>query len=107
TARDMTSHGNGYADVDIRDAINEGRIDGPRFQVSGRGIVWGGAASAAADNSLASIVVRSVEEAQAAVREHIQHKVDWIKLYPTGGYAFTPAGQPQFQLTYPMPVLQA
>src|SRR5262249_14873891 len=26
-ARDMSSHGNGYADVDIRNAINEGRID--------------------------------------------------------------------------------
>ena len=30
TARDMSSHGNGYGDVDIRDAIDEGRIDGPR-----------------------------------------------------------------------------
>ena len=43
TARDMSSHGNGYGDVDIRNAINEGRIDGPRYQVSGRGIVWGAA----------------------------------------------------------------
>src|SRR5438552_406325 len=34
-ARDMSSHGNGYADVDIRNAINDGRIDGPRYQVSG------------------------------------------------------------------------
>ncbi len=39
TARDMSSHGNGYADVEIRNAINEGRIDGPRYQVAGRGIV--------------------------------------------------------------------
>ena len=39
-ARDMSSHGNGYADVDLRDAINRGDIDGPRFQVSGRGIRW-------------------------------------------------------------------
>src|SRR5207237_1943827 len=68
TARDMSSHGNGYADVDIRNAINEGRIDGPRYQVSGRGIVWGGGTQAASENSLASIVVRSVEEAKAAVR---------------------------------------
>ena len=30
SARDMTSHGNGYGDVEIRDAINQGRIDGPR-----------------------------------------------------------------------------
>ena len=41
TARDMSSHGNGYGDVAIRDAINQGRIDGPRYQVSTLGIVWG------------------------------------------------------------------
>ena len=34
-ARDMSSHSNGYADVDVRDGINQGRIEGPRFQVSG------------------------------------------------------------------------
>ncbi len=107
TARDMTSHGNGYADVDIRDAINEGRIDGPRYQVSGRGIIWGASAEAVTENPLTSIVVRTVEQARAAVREHIEHKVDWIKLYPTGGYSFTPTGEAKFVLTYPVPVLQA
>jgi imidazolonepropionase-like amidohydrolase len=106
-ARDMSSHGNGYADVDIRNAINDGRIDGPRFQVSGRGIVWAGAANAAPQNPLASIVVRTVDEARAAVRDHIEHGVDWIKLFPTGAYSFTPTGQAQYELTYPMPVLQA
>jgi len=105
-ARDMSSHGNGYADVDIRNAINEGRIDGPRYQVSGRGIVWGAAANAPV-NPLASTVVRSVEEARAAVRDHIEHGVDWIKLFPTGAYSFTPAGVAEYVLTYPMPVLQA
>jgi imidazolonepropionase-like amidohydrolase len=107
SARDMSSHGNGYADVDIREAINDGRIEGPRFQVSGRGIVWSGAANATPQNPLASIVVESVEKARAAVREHIDHRVDWIKLFPTGGYSFTPTGEAQYQLTYPMPVLQA
>jgi len=107
SARDMSSHGNGYADVDIRNAINEGRLDGPRFQVAGRGIVWVGAANATPNNSLASIVVRNVEEARAAVRDHIDHGVDWIKLFPTGAYSFTPTGQAEYLLTYPMPVLQA
>src|SRR5262247_3216037 len=69
TARDMSSHGNGYADVDMRDAINEGRIDGPRFQVSGRGIVWSGAGNATSQNPLASIVVSNVEQARAAVKD--------------------------------------
>ena len=107
SARDMSSHGNGYADVDIRNAINEGRIDGPRYQVSGRGIAWGANPATGSENPLGNIIVRSVEEARAAVRDHIQHNVDWIKLFPTGGYTFTPTGQPQFQLMYPKPVLDA
>src|SRR5579862_4392160 len=40
-ARDMSSHGNGYGDIAIRDAINQGRFDGPRYQVSTLGIAWG------------------------------------------------------------------
>ena len=108
TARDMSSHGNGYGDVDIRNAINEGRIDGPRYQVSGRGIIWGGATLAsAAANPLTSSVVHSVEEGREAVREHIQHGTDWIKLFPAGAYSFTPNGEDQYEVTYPMPVLQA
>ena len=79
-ARDMTSHGNGYGDVEIRNAINEGRIDGPRFQVSTLGIVWGATPSSAPVNPLAAAVVRSVDEARAAVREQIGRGADWIKL---------------------------
>ena len=108
-ARDMSSHGNGYGDVAIRDAINQGRFDGPRYQVSGRGIVWGARPTdpAAPDNPLASAVVRSVEDARAAVRDQIGHGADWIKLFPTGGYSFSAAGVASYQLTYPMPVLEA
>src|SRR5947208_7490233 len=107
TARDMSSHGNGYADVDIRNAINEGRIDGPRYQVSGRGIAWGGGRQSESEDRLGNIFVRSVDEARKAVQEHIQHGVDWIKLFPTGGYSFTPTGEPKLVLMYPKPVLEA
>jgi imidazolonepropionase-like amidohydrolase len=81
-ARDMSSHGNGYGDVAIRDAINEGRLDGPRYQVSTRGIVWGSAPPnpSRPDNPLASAVIRSEEEGRAAVRDQIEHGADWIKL---------------------------
>jgi imidazolonepropionase-like amidohydrolase len=105
----MSSHGNGYGDIAIRDAINQGRIDGPRYQVSTRGIVWGAAPPnpAAPDNPLASAVVRSVEEARPAVDEQIARGADWIKLFPTGAYSFTATGEAQYQLMYPMPVLQA
>src|SRR5262249_45301501 len=106
-ARDMSSHGNGYADVDIRKAIDEGRIDGPRYQVSGRGIAWGGGRQSELEDPLGNIFVRSVDEARKAVQEHIQHGVDWIKLFPTGGYSFTPTGDAKFVLMYPKPVLEA
>jgi imidazolonepropionase-like amidohydrolase len=104
--RDMSTHGNGYADVDIRNAINNGMIEGPRAQVSTRGIVWGGAEEGPA-NPLASAVVHNVDEARAAVDDQIGHGADWIKLFPTGAYSFTPAGEAKYVLTYPMPVLQA
>jgi imidazolonepropionase-like amidohydrolase len=84
-------------------------IDGPRYQVSTLGIVWGATAPnpAVPYNPLASTVVRSVEEARAAVREQIGHGADWIKLYPAGGYSFTASGKDQYQVTYPLPVVQA
>src|SRR5437773_2060872 len=108
TARDMSSHGNGYADVDMRNAINEGRLDGPRFKVSGRGIVWGPAIAAGTPvNPLASIRITSAEEGRAAVREHVDRGVDWIKLFPGGAYSFTPTGEVNYVTTYPLPVLQA
>jgi imidazolonepropionase-like amidohydrolase len=109
TARDMTSHGNGYGDVAIRDAINEGRFDGPRYQVSTLGIVWGARPRdpARPENPLASTVIRSADEGRAAVREQIAHGADWIKLYPAGNYSFTPEGKDQYEVTYPLPVLQA
>ena len=109
SARDMTSHGNGYGDVAIRNAINEGRFDGPRYQVSTRGIVWGDkpADPAHPDDPLASAVVRSEEEGRAAVRDQIAHGADWIKLYPAGAYSFSPTGEAQYVVTYPLPVVQA
>ncbi|PWU04268.1 MAG: hypothetical protein C5B51_17135 [Terriglobia bacterium] len=108
-ARDMSSHGNGYGDVAVRNAINEGRINGPRYQVSTLGIVWGATPANPSNppNPLASTVVRSVEEARAAVREQIAHGADWIKLFPAGAYSFTADGRDQYEVTYPLPVVQA
>ncbi len=108
-ARDMTSHGNGYGDVAVRNAINEGRIDGPRYQASTLGIVWGAKPPdpAVPQNPLASTIVRSPEEGRAAVRDQIAHGADWIKLYPAGAYSFTPAGKDEYEVTYPLPAVQA
>ena len=105
--RDMTSHGNGYADVDARNAFDKGLVDGPRMQVSTRGIVWSGAANARPNNPLAAAVVTTPDEARAAVRDQIGKGADWIKLYPAGAYSFTPTGSVNYVVTYPLPVLQA
>ena len=88
--RDMGSHGNGYGDVDIRDAINMGDIDGPRLQVAGRGIAWGPkpADPSVPPNPLASIVIRSPEEARAAVQASTSTVV-W-----TGSSSIRPAATP-------------
>jgi imidazolonepropionase-like amidohydrolase len=108
TTRDMSSHANGYGDVDMRNAINEGRLDGSRLKVAGRGIVWGPAIAANVPvNPLNAIRISSAEEGRAAVRDHVEHGVDWIKLYPGGAYSFTPTGDVNYVTTYPLAVLQA
>ena len=109
--KEMTSHGNGYQDVTLRDLINLGVVIGPRVQVSGRGIVWGGPTPSPNEKPdpglLNAIVVHSVDEARAAVRFEVDHGVDHIKLYPAGGYKFSPTGELQFEVTYPLEVMQA
>ena len=109
--KEMTSHGNGYQDVTLRDMINLGVVTGPRVQVSGRGIVWGGPTPRPNEKPdpglLNPIVVHSVEEARAAVRLEVDHGVDHIKLYPAGGYKFSPTGELQVEATYPLEVMQA
>jgi hypothetical protein len=79
TARDMSSHGNGYGDVAVRDAVNQGRFDGPRYQVSTLGIAWGAAPPnpATPENPLASTIIRSADEGPRRRREQIGH---WRRL---------------------------
>ena len=105
--RDMSSHDNGYADVDVRNAINAGLIDGPRAQVSTRGIGWRAPGVALEENPLGRALVSNVAEARAAVRDQIEHGADWIKLFPGGAYSFSPTGEAQYVTTYPLPILQA
>ncbi len=83
TMRDAGSHGNGNADVAVRDAINKGEIIGPRLSVATSGIRLPKDA-------------RGPEAARAAVREQIKDGATHIKIYPTGGYSFTPEGELQF-----------
>jgi imidazolonepropionase-like amidohydrolase len=107
SARDMSSHGNGFGDVEIRNAITMGDLEGPRFQVSGRGIRWDPNPPKGPENPLDYQMIRSADEGRAAVREQVAKGVDWIKLFPSGAYSFSPTGQAQYILMYPLPVLQA
>jgi imidazolonepropionase-like amidohydrolase len=80
----------GYADVDLRDAINEGLIEGPHMQVSGPPLgITGGHCD---DNLLpfeyhqtAGGVADGVEAVQHKVRETIKYGADVIKICATGG----------------------
>jgi imidazolonepropionase-like amidohydrolase len=80
----------GYADVDLRDAISAGLIEGPHMQVSGPLIgITGGHCD---DNLLpyayhqtADGVADGVEAVQHKVREVIKYGADLIKICATGG----------------------
>src|SRR5882762_2782289 len=88
TTVDMDSRG-GFGTVDLRDAINEGLIKGPRMQVSGQSLNQ--RASAPYPNPGPGFYSGHTEEkningpwlARAAVRESKLHGVDWIKIYTT------------------------
>ena len=94
TMRDAGSHGNGNADVAVRDAINRGEIIGPRLSVATSGLRLPNDA-------------RGPEAARAAVRAQIKDGATHIKIYPTGGYSFTPEGVLQVTATLTLEELQA
>src|SRR6267142_1884784 len=94
--KEMTSHGNGYQDVTLRDMINLGVISGPRVQVSGRGIVWGGPTPSANEKPdtglLNAIVVHSAEEAYPLeVMQALDDEAERLGV-KTGSHAYGGAG---------------
>jgi imidazolonepropionase-like amidohydrolase len=96
TLRDLMSHGGGYADVDIKKAINRGFFEGPRMQVSTMGLVaTGEGILGSPEVSLATNyqVVDNPWAARQAVREQIHYGADWIKFHSTSDYEFEPNGE--------------
>ncbi len=91
TIRDLETEGAGYADVDVRNAINGNLVWGPRMQVVGRAMDVTGSyplqPSYAWDVTVPIGVqtVDGVEDARKAVREQLSHGVDWIKIYADRG----------------------
>ena len=91
TIRDLETEGAGYADVDVRNAINGRLIWGPRMQVVGRAMDVTGAyplQPAYAWDVTVPIGVQTVdgvEGARKAVREQLSHGTDWVKVYADRG----------------------
>jgi imidazolonepropionase-like amidohydrolase len=87
TVRDVENEGSGYADVALRDAIEQGLVEGPRMQVATRAIAAVGqynpfGVSPDLTNFPAGAqMVSGVEEARRAVREQIEYGADLIKVY--------------------------
>jgi len=98
TLRDLKTLGAMYGDVDLRNAIDRGIVQGPRMQVSTRGIQSTGGFlmngySAEVPVPMALQVVDSPWAAREAVREQIAHGTDWVKLYATYQFHFTNDGK--------------
>jgi imidazolonepropionase-like amidohydrolase len=91
TIRDVETEGAGYADVDVKNAINNGVIPGPRMQVATRAMDVTGAYPLLGYAPNVTVphgvqVVDGADEARKAVREQISHGADWIKVYSDRSY---------------------
>src|SRR5580704_4873674 len=87
TVRDVENEGSGYADVALRDAINQGLVEGPRMQVATRAIAAVGqynpfgVSPDLPDFPTGAQMISGPEEARRAAREQIGHGADLIKIY--------------------------
>lgn len=89
--RDVETEGAGYADVDIKKAINTGVIPGPRMQVATRALDVTGAYPLLGYAPNVEVphgvqLVDGADSARKAVREQISHGADWIKVYSDRSY---------------------
>ncbi len=89
--RDLETEGAGYADVDVKKAINNGIIPGPRMQVATRAMdvtgaypLQGYAPNVPVPHGVQ--IVDGPDNARQAVREQISHGADWIKVYSDRSY---------------------
>lgn len=97
TMRDVETEGAMYTDVDVKRAINEGIIPGPRLVVSTRALSVTGAygPTGYAPEIIyprGVQIVDGVENARKAVREQVGNGADWIKLYADRAYFVTKDG---------------
>lgn len=88
TLRDVETEGAGYGDVEIKQAIEEGTIPGPRLFVATRAISSTGGYNLEGyapelQMPKGAQIVDGPVEARKAAREQLDHGADWIKVYMT------------------------
>lgn len=95
TMRDLSTHGEGYGDVDVRNAINRGYFQGPRLQVSTKGIgaVVPTIGFPGVNLPGGNETIAGADDARRVVREQIHYGADWIKIFSAGDYSFSPTGE--------------
>jgi imidazolonepropionase-like amidohydrolase len=105
TLRDLGTEGAGYADVGLKQAVNQGIIPGPRMFVSTRAIVATGAYGPAGftpeytnDIPQGGQEASGLDQLAQVVRDQIKHGADWVKIY--ADYRWGPNGEnePTFTL---------
>lgn len=91
TVRDMGGSG---VNIALRNAINKGKVSGPRIFTAGKAIGTTGGHADPTNGFKASIqgdpgpkegVINSVDDAKKAVRQRYKNGADWIKITATGG----------------------
>ena len=88
TLRDLETEGAGYGDVEIKQAIAEGTIPGPRLFVATRGISSTGGYNLEGYAPELQMpkgvqIIDGPIEARKAAREQLDHGADWLKVYMT------------------------
>jgi imidazolonepropionase-like amidohydrolase len=93
TIRDLGTEGAGFADVDIKKAINNHVIPGPRMLVSTLAINSTGHYNIRASDYAWELhlpkglqEITGAEEARRAVRQQLEQGADWIKIYADRSY---------------------
>jgi imidazolonepropionase-like amidohydrolase len=88
TLRDLETEGAGYGDIEIKQAIQEGTIPGPRIFGATRAISTTGGYDL--ENYAPELempkgvqIVDGPVEARKAARQQLEHGADWIKVYMT------------------------
>ncbi|HUJ22381.1 MAG TPA: amidohydrolase family protein [Bryobacteraceae bacterium] len=102
TIRDLGTEGAGYADVGLKQAVNQGIIPGPRMLVVTRAIVATGTYGPKGFVPEWT-VPQGAEEADGenlarVVRDQISRGADWIKLYGDYRWGPHPGSHPTFSL---------